>query len=490
MNSPSASLQARLGLFSTTAIVVGTMIGSGIFKKTAPMAAALGSPELIIGTWIAAGLITLCGALSVAEVTAMMPQSGGQYRFYQHMYGRAFAFVSGWAIFTVIQTGSIAAIAYVFSHYMNSVVPLVTVPQDLVNSTSLSIPVFGTVSILDSLGIKALTCGLIVLLTLVNVRGVVFGGSLSGVFTVLKVLAVVAIIACGLMATPPAAPARSVIGAIGSSGAIDALPVSVPAGLALIPAIMLAMSKAFWAYDGWGSIAYIGDEVRDAQRTLPRAIIMGVSMVIVLYVLINMAYLHALPVQRIAASSLVAADVMVQAVGAHGAMFVAVVVMISTLGAVNGTILNSARVYYAMACDGLFFSSMRKVHPRFNTPSASLYVQCLWSCLLVVTGTFETLTDMLIFVSWIFYGMSAYGVFVLRRKMPDAVRPYKVWGYPVVPLVFIAFSAVFLVITVGSEVTAYANGTQPSIPSVTGVMITLTGIPFYLMFKRRIGTSD
>lgn len=478
MKSTSASLQARLGLFSTTAIVVGTMIGSGIFKKTAPMAAALGSPELIIGTWIAAGLITLCGALSVAEVTAMMPQSGGQYRFYQHMYGRAFAFVSGWAIFTVIQTGSIAAIAYVFSHYVNSVVPLVTVPPDVVNATSLSIPVFGTISVLDSLGIKALTCGLIVLLTLVNVRGVVFGGSLSGVFTVLKVLAVVAIIACGLLATSPAAAAH------------DTIPISVPAGIALVPAIMLAMSKAFWAYDGWGSIAYIGDEVRDAQRTLPRAIIMGVSMVIVLYVLINMAYLHALPVQNIAASSLVAADVMVQAVGAHGAMFVAVVVMVSTLGAVNGTILNSARVYYAMACDGLFFSSMRKVHPRFNTPSASLYVQCLWSCLLVVTGTFETLTDMLIFVSWIFYGMSAYGVFVLRRTMPNAVRPYKVWGYPVVPIVFIAFSAVFLVITVGSEVSAYANGTQPSIPSVTGVLITLTGIPFYLMFKRRLGTSD
>lgn len=468
------SLQARLGLFSTTAIVVGTMIGSGIFKKTAPMAALLGSPELIVLVWVVAGLVTLCGALSVAEVTAMMPQSGGQYRFYHHMYGEGFAFLSGWSIFTVIQTGSIAAIAYVFSDYANSIVPLVTVAESVVRSTSVTVPLFGTISPLDAIGVKTLTCSLIILLTLVNVRGVQFGGGISSVLTVLKVAAVLAIIIAGLMS---AAPSTDSVAASSS--------ITVPVGWSLLTAITFAMSKAFWAYDGWGSIAYIGDEVRDAQRTLPRAIIFGVILVIGVYVAINVSYLHALPVNVIAQSKLVAADVMIAAVGSGGALFVAIVVMVSTLGAVNGTILNSARVYYAMACDGLFFSSLKKVHPRYATPSVSLTTQCAWSCMLVVTGTFETLTDMLIFVSWVYYGMSAYGVFVLRRKMPDAPRPYTVWGYPYVPAVFVLFSLLFVTATLAGDIDGYVSGRQPSVPSVMGVLITLSGVPLYLVFKRK-----
>ncbi|MFM8437578.1 MAG: APC family permease, partial [Candidatus Kapaibacterium sp.] len=404
------SLKARLGVFSTTAIVVGTMIGSGIFKKTAPMAALLGSADLIILVWVVAGLVTLCGALSVAEVTAMMPQSGGQYRFYHHMYGERFAFLSGWSIFTVIQTGSIAAIAYVFSDYANSIVPLPALPASLVQSASVSLPLFGTVSVLDTIGVKLLTCGLIIALTVVNVRGVHFGGGISSVLTVLKIAAVLTIIIAGLLAS-------GVTPGTGAAGVppVRPSPIIVPTGWSLLIALTFAMSKAFWAYDGWGSIAYIGDEVREARRTLPIAIIAGVTLVVAVYVAINLAYLHALPVDVIARSTLVAADVMIAAIGSGGALFVAIVVMVSTLGAVNGTILNSARVYYAMACDGLFFASLKRVHPRHATPHVSLYTQCAWSCVLVVTGTFETLTDMLIFVSWIYYGMSALGVFILRR---------------------------------------------------------------------------
>lgn len=443
------------------------------------MAALLGTAELIHLVWILAGLITLCGALSVAEITAMMPQSGGQYRYYRTMYGDTFAFLSGWSIFTVIQTGSIAAIAYVFSDYANSITPLLTLPGSIVQSTSFTLPLFGTVSILDALGVKILTCSLIILLTLVNIRGVQFGGGVSAVLTVLKVCAVIAIIIAGLSATSATVAISTTTTSLPSISTI-----AVPTGWALIAAITLAMSKAFWAYDGWGSIAYIGDEVRDAQRTLPRAIISGVLVVIALYVAINIAYLHALPVSEIANSRLVAANVVETAIGSGGALFVAIVVMISTLGAVNGTILNSARVYYAMACDGLFFSSLKKIHATYSTPHVSLAAQCLWSCMLVITGTFETLTDMLIFVSWAYYGLSAYGVFVLRKRMPDATRPYKVWGYPYVPAVFVAFSVVFVIATLVGDIEGYMSGRQTSVPSLLGLMITLSGLPLYYFFTR------
>lgn len=471
-NQPSsARLLPQLGLFSSIAIIMGTMIGSGIFKKAGPMAALLGSPELLILVWVIAGLVTLCGALTNAEIAGMIPDTGGQYKYFQAMYGKGFAFLYGWAIFAVIQTGSIASIAYIFAEYLNSVFPLATLPPSIVSAFSFQLPLIGKIALLDNIGVKALTISVICLLSLINYRGTRFGGWTAGVFTTLKVAVMLAIIAV----------AFSYSG--GSAGNFSASTLPVPVGNALFLAIIAAMSKAFWAYDGWNSIGYIAGEIHSPQRTIPRALLFGVSGVIVLYILINLAYLYVLPIETMAASKLVAADMMTTVLGNAGASLVAVAVMISTFGATNNTVLNSARVYYAMAKDGLFFSSLGRVSPYFSTPSVALAVQCLWSCLLVLSGTFETLTDMLIFVSWIFYGMSAVGVFILRRSMPDTARPYRVWGYPVIPAVFIAVATLFVFFTLYNDLLQYAANSANGIPSLTGLFITLAGLPLYYRFK-------
>ncbi len=471
--SDSTSLRKQLTFTHVCAIIMGTMIGSGIFKKAAPMAALVGSPELLLGVWIFAGLVTLFGALSLAEVAAMMPETGGHYKYYQRMYGNAFAFISGWSVFAVIQSGSIAAIAYVFSDYTNSVFPLGQCSPELVQQWSLHLPLLGTISVLDNIGCKALSCAVIVSLSYVNIRGVENGGKVSTVFSSLKVLALLAIIALCF-----SSPGGSVQNFQSSS-------LTTPSGFALMAALSLALSKAFWAYDGWGSISYVGGEIRDAQKTLPRALFLSVVSVIILYVAINSAYIYILPMSEMAQSSLVAADVCKKVMGSAGASFIALAVMISTLGATNGTILNSARVYFAMAKDRLFFPSMASVHPRFATPHISLIVQALWSCVLVLSGSFETLTDMLIFVSWIYYAMSAYGVFVLRRKMPDAPRPYRVWAYPYVPIVFILVATAFVGSTLWADIYAFQQGSSASIPSLNGLFLSLSGAPLYWYFVRK-----
>ncbi len=469
----SNGLTRGVGLFASIAIIVGSMIGSGIFRKAAPMASLLGSEWLVLLVWLGAGIITLFGALTLAEITAMMPTTGGQYRYYRLMYGDAFAFVSGWSIFSVIQSGSIASIAYVFSDYLNSMTPLLQLDPQIVNQWSCTLPGLGVLRPFENLGVKLVSCALIVGLTSLNVRGVKSGAGVASVLSTIKVLSLVAIvIICASMGSQ-------------TQNSAQISHISTPTGLALLSALPLALSKAFWAYDGWGSIGYIGGEIRDPQRTLPRALLVGVSLVIVLYMAINFSYMSVLSMDEIAHSNLVAADVMTRVLGPSGAALIAIAVMISTLGATNGTILNSARVYFAMAQDGLFFSSMAKVHERYRTPAVSLRVQAVWSCILVMSGSFETLTDMLIFVSWIYYAMTAYGVFVLRRSMPDQPRPYKVWAYPFVPIIFIAVAAAFVVLTIRGEWELFQADSSRGLPSLNGLAICLSGLPVYWWFKRR-----
>ncbi|MBL7975478.1 MAG: amino acid permease [Candidatus Kapabacteria bacterium] len=467
-------LQPHLGFFITTSIVMGAMIGSGIFKKAAPMVQLLGSAELVIGVWVLAGVITLFGALSNAEIASMIPATGGQYRFFRAMYGDGVAFTYGWAIFSVIQTGSIASIAYVFSDYLATVFPLPVVAQKVVAEWSVHIPLLGTIAPLDNIGIKLCTVAAICVLTFINYRGVRLGGLVSGTFTTLKVLAIAAVIACcfafGINTTPfTEQPTPTTL--------------QTPAGWLLLLAVASAMSKAFWAYDGWNSITYIAGEVRNAKRVIPKALIIGVSIVIGIYVLVNLAYFYVLPIEVIAQSKVVASTAMSMIFGQVGVVFIAVAVMISTLGTTNGTILSSARAYYAMAEDGLFLKQFANVHPRFHTPTFALIVQCAWSCVLVFSGTFDTLTDMLIFVSWIFYGMSAFGVFILRKKQPTAERPYKVIGYPVVPAVFVVVSGLFCVFTCINDVQQFMADSSKGIPSVTGLLLLLPAFLFYKTLK-------
>ncbi len=476
MESPtqkqSHALLPSLGLFTTLSIVVGAVIGSGIFKKPAVMAGQLGSPELLIGVWVLAGIITLFGALTNAEIAGMISRTGGQYIFFQKMYGDFMAYLYGWSVFAIIQTGSIASITYVFSQYFEEFFPLMQLPDATVQSAVIHIPFIGAISPLADIGVKMLTIGIIVGLTTVNYLGVRFGGTVQNIFTVLKVAAILFLVAAGFT-----------VGA----GSLDHFSLDSTAGVPpngpLMLALVAAMSGAFWAYDGWNNITYIAGEVREPQRTIPRALMLGTLIIISVYVLTNLAYLYLLPIDVMAGSQLVASDAARVILGNRGAEFVAIAVMISTFGTSNGTILASARVYFAMARERMFFPSIGAIHPTFRTPGNALILQAAWTSILVLTGTFDTLTDMLIFVSWIFYALGAFGIFILRRTMPDTPRPYRVWGYPVVPALFVVFACIYVAFTLYGDITAYAEGRAEIINSVFGLILVGMGIPFYIYFR-------
>ncbi len=471
--APESHFTPRLGYFTCVAIVVGAVIGSGIFKKPALMAQQLGSAELLVLVWVVTGIVTLFGALTNAEIAGMISATGGQYIFFQKMYGRLVAYLYGWGTFIVIQTGSIAAIAYVFSQYLAYFVPM---PQfsPAVEAWTVHIPMIGDLHPLADIGVKATTVLCIGVLTYVNHLGVVFGGRVQGVFSTLKVAAIFVLIALAFF------HGGGSVAHFAQTMETDTLK-----SVGLLGAIVAAMSGAFWAYDGWNNITYIAGEVHEPQRNIPRALFTGTMIVIVTYVLINLAYIFVLPIDAMARSTLVAADVATQALGAWGGAFVSLAVIISTFGTTNGTILVSARVYFAMARDGLFPKSLGTVHKVHRTPSVSLWLQMIWASVLVLTGTFDTLTDMLIFVSWIFYALGAFGVFVLRRKMPDTPRPYRVWGYPYIPAVFVVFACAFVVWTLVDDIHNFNTGATTILNSVAGLVLVGTGVPVYWWYRRR-----
>lgn len=454
-------------------MVVGGMVGSGVFRNPSAMAGFLHSPELLVGVWIVAGIVTLFGALTNAEVAGMIPVTGGQYQYFRAMYGEFMAFLYGWALFIVIQSGSIASITFVFSEYLNTLVPLWNLDDAIVQSFAVSLP-FGTIYPLQSIGIKLMTVAAVGLLTLINAYGVREGGRVQVVFTVAKVAAMIALIALAV-----GGPAGSV------SNLTKPTMLGVPTGTALMLALAMAMNKALWSYDGWNNLTYVSGEVRDPQRTVPRSLVLGTLICIGVYVAINVAYLLILPIDQLAASTAVARDAAFAMMGPIGATFVSLAVLISTIGTSNGTILASSRVYYAMAKERMFFRAAERIDERHRTPTVSLTMQFVWTSVLVFSGTFDMLTDMLIFISWGFYALGAAGVFVLRRKMPDAPRPYRTWGYPVVPIVFILFAVVFLAYTVVSDFTNYYSGTVPVVNSVWGLILLASGVPFYLYFSKK-----
>jgi APA family basic amino acid/polyamine antiporter len=472
-----AGLLPSLGLFTTVMMVVGGVIGSGIFRKPGVMAGQVGSPELLLGVWVLAGVLTLFGALTNAEIASLIPETGGQYVYFERMYGPFFAFLYGWATFAVMQCGSIAAIAYVFAEYASQFVRLPEFSAG-VGAWSLHVPFIGDVSPLKEIGTKGLAAALIVLLTAINYVGVRFGGLVQNIFTVAKVAAMVLLV-LGAFLLPTGGAAANLTT---PSAAIHL------SGLALVAGIMAALQGAFWAYDGWNKLTYIAGEVKQPQRNIPLGLLWGMLIVTAIYLLINLAYAYVLPIDQMAKSKLVAADV-AERCFSGGGRWIAAAVMISTFGTANASILATARVYFSMARLNFFPRALGNVHPRFHTPAASLVVQGIWSVLLLLSGTFDTLTDTLIFVSWAFYAIGAYGVFVLRRKQPDAPRPYKVPGYPVVPWIFILFALLYLVFTVYNDIVGYqaavAAGKPALINSALGMGLTLIGAPIYLFFRAR-----
>jgi basic amino acid/polyamine antiporter, APA family len=472
--SNKPSLTPTLGLWTSISLVVGGIIGSAIFMKPAVMASQLGSPELLIAVWVLAGVITMFGALSNAEVAAMIPETGGQFIFFKLMYGDFIAFLYGWAAFAVFNTAGIASIAYVLGTYTEYFIDLPRFSTDVEHAIRLNIPFIGTIFPLQNIGVKGVTIVVIIGLTIVNVRSTRFGGDIQVLFTILKVLAMVFIV-FGLFFSGKG----NVSNLFENSSTIN------PQGWALLSAVVVATSGAFWGYDGWNNITFVAGEIKNPQKNIPRSLFVGLSICIAIYACISIAYLYVLPIDQMAGSAMVGSDAAAVVMGSVGGAIIAAMVIISTFGTTNGNVLATARVTFAMAREKQFFHSLGKVHPKFETPANALWIQGIWTSILVMSGSFDMLTDMLIFVSWLFYGLSAAGIFILRKKMPDAERPYRVWGYPIVPAIFVVFTFSFLIATLVSDIQLYNSGKTNVINSVLGLLLTAIGIPLYWYFKRK-----
>lgn len=469
----SQKLTTSLGLRTAVSLVVGGIIGSGIFMKPSVMAAQLGSPTLLLAVWIIAGIITLFGALSNAEIASMLPETGGQFVFFKVMYGDFVAFLYGWAAFIVFNTAGIASIAYVMGSYVEYFVALPRFTEAIETSFVINIPFLGKIFPLQNAGVKSITLIVIMMLTWLNYRSTRLGGNVQVIFTILKVTAIMLLIV-GVMATKPS------VTHIAADSQLNN-----PTGWAMVGAIVAALSGAFWGYDGWNNITFVAGEIRDPQRNIPRALLIGLLICIAIYGLVVLSYIAVLPIDHIASAPLVASDAASVLLGPVAGAAIAALVIFSTFGTTNGNILATARVTFAMGQNKQFFTSAGNVHPRFGTPGNALWMQGLWTSILVISGSFDMLTDMLVFVSWLFYGLSAVGIFILRYKMPDKERPYRVWGYPFVPAIFVLFTGFFLVATVVNDVIAFSAGRVPVINSLLGLALTLTGVPLYFYFRTR-----
>jgi APA family basic amino acid/polyamine antiporter len=472
-------LERKLGLWASVSIVIGSVIGSSIFMKPATMAAQLGSPLLLLLVWITAGIVSLFGGMINAEVGCMIPESGGQYAYFRQMYSNFFAYLFGWACFIVINTASISGIAFVFADYLQYFVKLPRLSPSIEHSIPLVIPFIGKFYLLENIGIKSVAALIIIILTWINIKSLKAAGAVQVFFSILKVAALVFLIVAIFFSGK-----GHLLNLAQDSSTFDYSPWKV------IPAFIAATTGALAAYDGWNNLGFVSGEIKDPQKNIPRGLIVGLITCIIIYALTNEAYLYMLPVDMMENSSLVASDALYKVMGVAGGGFVALMVVISTAGATNGNILPSSRVIYAMGEERNFFSFTGRVNSKYHTPVNALLLQCIWAVLLVLLGSFDMLMDMFVFISWIFYGFAAYGIFILRKKMPDAHRPYKLKGYPYLPIIFIFFAMLYVGITLYNDISAYVAGKSPIINSVFGLALTAIGIPLYWYFKKKESAKE
>ena len=423
-------LERRLNLGDATAIVVGSMIGSGIFLKASGIAQLVAHPPLILGVWLLAGLLTLGGALVIAELGAMMPEAGGLYIYLRRAYGPFIAFLFGWSLLAVLQTGSIAGLA-----------------AGAMQSLAVLAP-----------GIKPygfwLSAVLIATLTGLNVLSVKSGARVQNILTVAKVLGIIILVGGAIL--------------MGGASTENFQPQPLPT-VGLLGAIGLCVTKALWAYDGWVNLGFVAGELREPQKNLPKAIAIGIGLVILVYLLTNAAYHFVLPMEVVQNSDSVAVEVARKLIGSGGLVAMSVLTFVSMAGALNSSIMSAPRVYYAMAQDGKFPPIMGSVHHSFRTPHVALIVQGFWAIgLLTLWGTFERLTDNVVFVFWIFYALGAGAVLILRSKEPHTHRPYRAVGYPWVPYVFILAA---ICLTGNTLYQAFSDSAQALVLVITGAIL-------------------
>ncbi len=436
-------LRRSIGFFRATTMVVGIIIGASIFVQPSAVTAQVPSVAGVLVVWAAAGLLTLIGALVIAELASAWPRTGGVYVFLRELYSPAVAFLWGWAMFWTMHSGIVAVIAMVFARYAGTFIPL------------------------GDAGTRAVAIGAVLLLSAVNYRGVREGSAVQAALTTIKVLAIILII--GIAFTF----------AVHANGALSTPVAGGAAGLPSARAFTLALIAGLFAFGGWHMVSYAAEETVEPTRTIPRALVAGTLTVTALYVALNAAYLRVLPLATVAQSSRVAADFADAAVGGHGAQIMSALVILSTLGAMNGVILAGPRVYLAMANDGLLFKWAGLVHPRYRTPHRAIALQAVWSCVLVATGSYRALFTRVVYTEWIFFGMLAAGLFLLRRRAGYA-PPYRVWGYPFLPALFIVSTAAIVV----NQIAA-----QP-LESASGLLFVLLGLPVYYIWARKPTIHD
>lgn len=459
-----------LGLLAGISVIVANVIGTGVFLKARVMTCNVGSPGWVLVAWIAAGLLTLAGALTYAEIAAMKPKAAGEYVFLKDGYGKKTSFLFGWMTMLIAKPGGQAAVAVAFAIFLNDFL------GGKLKSVLLAVNIWGYPYELTTLQVVAVMA--IVIFTTLNCASVSVGGQIAGYFTAVKIALILTV---GLGAFFLADGSIANFGLSGAGGACEAVGESVKygaAGYTFLAGFGAAMLGALWGYDGWNNLTLLAGEVKDPKKNIPRALIGGTLLIMFLYVTVNAAYFYVLTPEVIASISLnssVAQEVGVRFLGSAALSFMTVGLMLSSLGTLHTSILGGARVPFAMAKDGLMFRPLGKLSKGTRVPVGALIVQGVWACILAVSGSFDTLTNYMIFGSWIFYTLAGTTIFVFRRKYPDAERPYKAFGYPVVPALFILTAGGLLVNTIVSD----------TFNSLIGIFLIAAGLPVYYYLSRK-----
>ncbi len=446
------TLVRALGAWDCTLLTVGNVVGSAIFIAASIVPASLPHAGWVIAVWIAGGLLSLAGALCYAELGTMFPRAGGPYQFLKEAYGPLFGFLYGWTCFLVILCGAIAYLAVASAEMLGRYIPVFLRAHQV-----FSVQVAGSVLSINGNQLGATL--LILLLTAVNYVGLRPGVAIQNISTVAKFAALVALIVLGLNATPLESPNWT----------------APLATSQLLSGLGVAMIAVFWAYDGWYCLTFCGAEVREPQRSLPRGLLTGTATVMALYVLLNLVYLRALPLKALGEAHGIADAAAGALLGSVGAPLVSAGILASVLGALATSILGNARVYLPMAQDGLFFSALARIHPKYRTPTACLVAQALWSIALACTGRYEQIGTYVTFGVFLFHAATGAAVVVLRRRRPDAPRPYRTWGYPWTPAVFVLTSLVFVLSTLFER----------PLESLWGLGLVALGLPVYAWWSRR-----
>jgi basic amino acid/polyamine antiporter, APA family len=456
-----------LGAWASAAIVVGTMIGTGIFLKPAEMAREGRTVSVVFAAWIVGGILSLFGALSYAELGAAIPEAGGEYAYLRRAFGPVWGFLFGWMHSIVGRPASAASIAAGMMRFVGFLVPVVATPLFAVHIAIPGITAWIRPYDFVFTWAQPLAVLWLVLMTGVNYLGVRLGGGVQVFLTTIKIVSVVIVIGVAFFAPAAAAHAPDPV-----------WPTAINAGL--FTAFLAALAAALWAYDGWEDLNLVGSEVKNPERNFPRALVGGVSFVALIYLLFSAACLKVLPFESVAASAHIASDVVQRVAGSGAAAWITVAMAVSALGSMNSSVLSGARVPYAMARDGIFFKIADGIHPKYRTPGRALVFQGVLASLMALTGTFEELTNLFIFAGWIFYGLAVVALFRMRKTEPQMPRPYRCWGYPWVPGLFVA-GALALTVSIWLQ--------RPG-RSTIGLILILAGLPFYGRWARGAGRKE